>query len=79
MIPKASKDGWEEEEGSDEVAVLEMEASPYLMRTGVRRCGCCWSFRELSGCSTRPSTAAQMSILRARPGMAAGSGGGCRV
>jgi hypothetical protein len=26
--------------------------------------------RELSGCSTRPSTAAQMTTLRARPGMA---------
>ena len=77
-IPKASKEelgGSEAGSGAESRGAGEMEASPYRIRTGGKAADrCCWSLllRELSGCSTSPSTAAQMITLRARPGMACG-------
>ncbi len=74
-MPKASNDpfgGRDDKSGAASRGMVAMEeASPYLIRTGGRaeERGCCWSFLELSGCSTSPSTAAQMITLRARPGM----------
>lgn len=73
-MPKASKDELagccDDRSGTASREMVDIEASPYLIRIGGEgEDRCCWSFLELSGCSTSPSTAAQMMTLRARPGM----------
>ena len=77
-IPYASNDelgGREDKSGAASRGMVEMEASPYLIRTGAEeaeRFDCCRSLlllRALSGWRTSPPPAAQMMILRARPGM----------
>ncbi len=64
-MPKASNDELGlDVSGRVSRPIGEIEASTYLsLRGGDGR----WSFLELIGWITRPSTAAHMRILRARP------------